>query len=396
MITLKQSRANRIPGVNAGINENVNFGKNIDPTTNTYVIQTYNSTNFSISGSMNLFNGLQNSRTIQQNSMNVEAGKYDIENAGNVVILNITTAYLQVLFTYEILSVARNQVEATAAQVERTQKQVNAGKVPEGNLLQIKSQYATDKLSVVNAQSQLDMAKVTLVQLMEVPVLDSFEIEKPVFDDPASALLQSNKEIFEKALNVQPQIKSAAIRSDNALLGIKIYQGARWPRLNLNGGINTNFAASLITTGGVNPNKEPFFSQMWNNLGEYVGLNLSIPIYSNRQIKGNIERATVNAMTAKLNEQNTKNQLRKSIEQTYTDLKSSMNKYEATKEQLMAAETSYKNMETKFNVGLVTAIDFLVEKNNFVQAQSNLIQAKYDYIFKMKILDFYQGKEITL
>ena len=123
-------------------------------------------------------------------------------------------------------------------------------------------------------------------------------------------------------------------------------------------------------------------------------LSLSIPIYSNRQIRSNIEKATVNAITARLNEQNTKNLLRKSIEQTYTDLKTAMNKYEATKEQLTSAEVSYKNTETKFNVGLVTAIDFLVEKNNYFQAQSNLIQSKYDYIFKTKILDFYEGKEI--
>mgnify|MGYP000424136415 CR=1 FL=1 len=126
-----------------------------------------------------------------------------------------------------------------------------------------------------------------------------------------------------------------------------------------------------------------------------VGLSLSIPIYSNRQIKSNIEQARVNALTAGLNEQNAKNQLRKSIEQTYTDLKNSMKKYEATKEQFTSAEVSYKNTETKFNLGLVTAIDFLVEKNNYFQAQSNLIQAKYDYVFRSKILDFYVGTPIS-
>ena len=153
-------------------------------------------------------------------------------------------------------------------------------------------------------------------------------------------------------------------------------------------------AGSSRNSSAVNPEDKYFFNQMWNNLGESLGLNLSIPIYSNRQIKSNIERATINSLTAQLNEQNIKNQLRKSIEQTYTDLKNSMKKYEATLEQYNSAEVSYKNTETKYNVGMVTAIDFLVEKNNYIQAQANLIQSKYDYLFKTKILDFYVGTPI--
>lgn len=396
-VTLSQSKANRIPTLSASANEGVNFGKSIDPLTNAYVIQTFNSTNFAVNSGVSLFNGLQNTNTIHQNTMVIEAGKYDIATVENTVTLNITTAYLQLLFAYEILAAAENQVQSTSAQVERTLKQVNAGKVPESNLLQIKSQLASDKLAEVNAQSQLDLAKVTLLQLMEMPIADSFEIEKPTMDPPV-LMLKSNQEIYQTALSVQPQIAGAAIRTSNAQLGIKISEGARWPRINLTGNVNTNFAASTRepSGSGVNPYKVPFFNQLWNNLGESVGLSLAMPIYSNRQIRSNIEKARINALTAGLNEQNIKNQLRKSIEQTYTDLKNSMKKYEATKEQLSAAENSYKNMETKYNVGVVTAIDFLVEKNNFYKAQSNLIQAKYDYIFRSKILDFYVGKEITL
>jgi outer membrane protein len=396
-ISLEQSKANRIPSLSAGANEGVNFGKNVDPLTNAYVVQTYNSTSFAVNAGWNLFNGLQNKRTIEQNTLAIEAGKYDIADIENTITLNITTAYLQVLFANEILATAENQAASTAGQVDMTEKMVNAGKVPESNLFQIKSQYATDKLSVVNAQSQLDMAKVTLLQLMEVPVMDSFNIEKPVIDEPSAVLLKSKEDLFNKALSIQPQIAGASVRTQNALLGIKKTEGARWPRLNLTGNVNTNFATSTreVEGSGVNPYKVPFFNQLWDNLGSGLGLSVSIPIYSNRQIRSNIEQAKVNALSAKLNEQNTRNQLRKSIEQTYTDLKNSMKKYEATKEQFVSAEVSYKNTETKFNLGLVTAIDFLVEKNNYFQAQSNLIQAKYDYVFKTKILDFYIGMPIT-
>jgi len=394
-VALAQSKANRIPNASANVNESFNFGKNVNPTTNAFVIQTYNSTNFGFGSSLILFNGLQNSRTIQQNSMIIEAGKYDIANIENNITLNITTAYLQVLFAYEILSAAENQVASTLSQVERTEKMVNAGKVPESNLFQIKSQYATDKLSIVNARSQLDLAKVTLLQLMEIPVIDSFDIIKPDFGDPAELILQSNQEIFRKALAVQPQIAGASIRTNSALLEIKISQGARWPRLNLSGNFNTNFAGSGRTETSVNPGDQYFFPQLWDNIGGSLGLGLSIPIYSNRSIKSNIERATINAMSAKLDEQNTKNQLRKSIEQAYTDLRSSMNKFFATKEQYNSSLVSYKNMETKYNVGMMTAIDYLIEKNNFFQAESKLIQSKYEYIFNTKILNFYQGQAIT-
>ena len=393
-IALAQSKANRIPSASASVNEGLNFGKNINPTTNSYVFETYNSTNFGIGSGLIIFNGLQNTRTIQQNSMSIEAGKYDIATIENTVTLNITTAYLQVLFAYEILSAAENQVASTLSQVDRTEKMVNAGKVPESNLFQIKAQYATDKLSIVTARSQLDLAKVTLMQLMEIPVIDSFEIEKPNFGEPSELILQSHQEIFRKALAIQPQITGASIRTNNALLGIKISEGARWPRLNLSGNVNSDYAGSSRSGGSVNSGQQGFFPQLWNNLGGSLGLGLSIPIYSNRSIKSNIDRATINAMSARLDEQNTKNQLRKSIEQAYTDLRSSMNKFFATKEQYNSSMVSYKNMETKYNVGMMTEIDYLVEKNNFIQAESKLIQSKYEYIFNSKILDFYQGNPI--
>ena len=394
-ISLAQSKANWLPNLSASASEGINFGKSVNPQ-NSLVGYTYNSTKLNMNSGLDLFNGLQNSRTIEQNTMAIEAGKYDISNVENTVTLNITTAYLQVLFAYELVAAAENQIASTTSQVDQTEKLVNAGKVPESNLFQIRSQYATDKLTLVNAQSTLDLAKVTLLQLMEVPVLDSFEIEKPVITEPSVPILQTKQDIYLKALTVQPQIAGASVRTNIALLGIKISEGARWPSLSLNGNISTNFAGSSkkSSDSGANPDKQRFFNQLWENLGEGLGLSLSIPIYSNRLIKSSIETAKVNALNVKLNEQNIQNQLRKSVEQTYTDLKNAMKKYDATKEQFSSAEVSYKNMETKFKVGMVTAIDFLVEKNNYIQAQSNLIQSKYDYLFKTKILDFYQGKAI--
>jgi outer membrane protein len=228
---------------------------------------------------------------------------------------------------------------------------------------------------------------------MEVPVMDSFDVAKPAFIEPAVMVPGSNALLYQRALAVRPEIAGASLRNTSAQMGIDINKGALWPRLNLGGDVATNFAASSVSNSSVN--KDPFFSQVWNNLGAGISLNLSIPIYSNRQYKSNIDRAKISAMNTQLAEQNTRNQLRKNIEQSSTDLKNAFNKYEASKDQLNSAKVSFESIEKKYNVGLMTAIDYLVEKNNYNQALSNLIQAKYDYVFKSKILDFYQGKEIT-
>lgn len=393
-ITLEQSKANRFPNLNASARDGISFGRSVNPTTNQYVERTTNSSSFGVNTGVDLFNGFQITRTILQNKMNLDAVKTDVENVRNQVTLNITTAYLQLLFQYEILKSAKNQTEATTIQVDRTQKMVNAGKVPESNLFTIRSQQATDNLAVVNAQGQLDLAKVTLEQLMEIPVTDSFEVKIPDLVEPSLLLNQTNQEIYNKALTVQPQIAGASIRTNSALLGIKISEGARYPSLSLSGGVNSNYSVTSRTGSNSSVKDSPFFPQLWTNLGESIGLNLYIPIYSNRQLKSNIERAKINALSVQLDEQNTRLQLRKTIEQSYTDLRNSIKKYEAVKEQISAAELSYQNMERKYNVGMSTAIDYLIEKNNYFQAQSNGIQAKYDYIFKTKILDFYQGKPI--
>ncbi len=393
-ISLEQSEAGRYPSVSASANGGLSIGKNVNPTTNAFVTESYYSSNFGVSGNYNLFSGLQTANSIRQARINVNAGKFDIEKAKNDVTLNITTGYLQVLFAYEILSAAKSQEASTAAQVDRTDKMVNAGKSPESDLLQIKSQLATDNLSVINAENQLALAKVTLMQLMEIPISDNFDVVVPAMEENAKALMQTNEDIYQKSLSVLPQIASANLKTSASEMGLKVSEGAQWPRLSLGANTNSNYASSRKKGTSVNPEGYPFYQQLWDNIGQSFSLGLSIPIYSNRQIKSSIEMAKINVITTKLNEQNTKNVLRKSVEQTYTDLRAAVKKYEATKQQLAAVESVYQNAEKKYTVGVMSATDFLIQKNNYTQSQSSLIQSKYDYIFKSKILDFYQGKAI--
>jgi len=394
-ISLEQAKANRIPSVNANVGESYNIGKNVDATTNQFVIGTFHSGNYGINASYNLFNGLQNNNTIKQYKLNIEAGKFDIENAKNVVILGVTTGYLQILQQYEILKVALNQLSADSVQVNRSQMQLDVGKAAESDLLQIKAQLATDYLSYVNAQNQLDIARVTLMQLMQIPVIDNFDIEVPKLIEPGLDLLQSKDVIYQKSLAVMPQIQSASLKTSSSLMAIRIANGARWPRLTLSGGISSNYASSRKQGSQVNPESYPWYSQVWDNVGQAFNLGLSIPIYSNRQLQSSIERSKVNSRNAELNELNTQQTLRMNIEQTYTGLKAAGKTYEAGKIQLNSTELTFKNAEKKYNVGVMSATDFLIQKNNYISSLSNLIQAKYNFIFQSKILDFYQGKSIT-
>ncbi len=394
-VDLAQSKANRIPSVSANANEAVNIGKNVDPTTNSFVTEGYHSTNMGISGSYNLFNGLQNSNTIRQNRLNVQAGQYNIEKVKNDVTIGITNGYLQILLDNEILIAAKNLEESSAADVVRAEKMVNAGKSPESDLLQMKSQLATDNLSVINAQNKLDMDKVTLMQLMDIPVTDSFDIVVPAMDETLTGVLLTNEEIYQKSLSAQPQITGASLQTNASTMALKVAQGAYWPRVNLGANMNSNYASSRKKGSSVNPQGYPFYQQMWDNLGQSFSMGISIPIYSNRQVKSRIEKARINLLSTQLDEQNTRNLLRKTVEQTYMDLHASVKKYEATKQQLAAVEAVYKNAEIKYTVGAMSATDFLVQKKNFSQSQSSLIQSKYNSIFIRKILDFYQGKAIA-
>lgn len=394
-VTLEQSKASRIPSLNANLNEGFNFGYNIDPTTNLYENQAYTSTSLGLSSNLVLFNGLQVRNTIKRNRMNVEAGGYDIEKIKDDVTLNITTAFLQLMFAYEALDIARKQVETSTAQSSQTEKMMNAGKVPESNLLQVKAALANDRVTEITASNTLDLARVNLMQLMELQVSDSFEIVKPDLSIPPADLFRSAEEVYRKSVQIMPQVAGAEARTNSALMDIRITSGAQWPRLSLGANLSSNYAASMINSDDPMDASDPFFQQIWNNLGQSVNFSLSIPIYSNRQIKSNIDRARINLQNARLSELNIKNQLRKIIEQTFTDLKSAMKKYEATEEALKSAELSYKTSERKFDVGLLDAISFLVEKNNLYAAESNLLRAKYEFIFQKKIFDFYLGIPIT-
>ncbi len=418
-----QSIANLLPSLNAGASHSYNWGQRIDPFTNTFATNRVRSNNLFISSQVTLFSGLQLQNTLKQNSLNYLAGKYDVEKMKNDISLNVATAYLNVLFTQELLGVAKTQKSITESQVTRTQKLVDAGTLALGSLLDLQAQLATDELNVVNNENQLNIANLTLVQLINLDNTADFTIVKPNLEMPSNPILAENPEqIYQFAVNNQPVIKSAETKVLSADRAIKVAKGTAYPSITMSGSVGTGYSGLSKKVVGFEPGtpsiigytpdtvpvysvsssvipiteKTPFGEQLKNNVNENLGFNLNIPIFNGWQSQNSISRAKIakqNAeYTLELNEQN----LRKTIEQAHVDAQSALKQFYATKKSVEALSQAFDYADKRFNAGALNSTDYNTAKNRLNNAQSDLLRNKFNFIFKSKVLDFYMGKPITL
>jgi len=418
-----QSKANIFPNLNLTDVHSLENGKFILPTTNQYTNQSINTNSLNLISNVTLFNGMKNNNLIKENKLNYEAGNMDVEKMKNDLTLNVIAAYMQVLFEYEAVDIAESIIEADTEHYNYTQKYVNAGSLPESNLLQVAAQLATDKAAKVDAENQLMLSKVTLMQLMEIPVNSKFEIERPAIKEIVPDISLTSEEIYNTSLTFLPEIKSATIKSNASEIALKISKSEIIPKLTLSGNLNTTYSSNNslysyntstqnenigylksnpselvygpVTTTNFSSLSYPFLRQFNDNFGQGISLNLSIPIYNNRLYRSDIKRATIAIEVAKLNEQYVKNQLRKNIEQAYTDQVIAGKNLIASKDQLVSEQRSFHDMEIKFKAGTINATDFFVEKSNYNKAEYSNLSAKYQYLFKTKIVSFYTGMLTT-
>ena len=417
---LEQSRADLYPDLNANGSYGAAFGRALDQTTYEFTNQTVQSVNLGVSSSVTLFNGFQKVNTIRQNQLNFQASLQDLEKLKNDVSLNIAGAYLQILLNEELLKVAHDQLDITKAQVDRTKALVDAGSVARGNLLEIQSQEAGDEVRVVNAENNVNISYITLAQLLELDSVENFKIVIPEIDTvDESALLYSVDQIFQEALATMPQIKSSEYQLKSAEKGFDIARGTRSPRLGVTAsygtgysdirqmvtGTKTDTAVIGRTTDGVNVisvfsnpvmGLYPFGNQLKDNASTNVFLNLSIPIFSNFRIRNNISNARLMVENNRLELENQKNILYRDIQQAYADATAALKKYRAAGKAVASMQESFKYTREKYEVGLVNALDFNIAQSQLVTAQSDLLQSKYDFIFKTNILNFYMGKPIQI
>lgn len=390
------TRANMsvFPNLNASASHNYSFGRAIDYGTNT-VSQDMEATSFSISSSVTLFNGFQITNSRKQEHFNLMASYSDVEKLKNSIALNIAAAYLQILFNQELLQSAKKQKELTQLQVDRTKQLVNAGSLPEGNLLEIEAQLATDELQVVNSQNQLDMAYLTLAQILDFKTTEGFSILQPDLSGIEGAIPSfTPNSVFEEAQLTLPQIKSATYRVQSAEKAVQVAVGGRYPRLSLGSSYSSGSRRFLKS----NPllSEDPFMDQIRDNASTSIGLSLSIPIFNGWQVKTAVSNSRISLENAKYNLELEKNYLFKDIQQAYADATASLKKYHSIEKNVMALQEAFRYAEQRFNLGLVNSLDYTTSKTRLTRAEADLISAKYEYIFKTKILDFYRGIPLSL
>lgn len=423
-INLTQSQANLLPSLNANASHSYNYGRTIDRFTNQFATQQVLSQNLSLSTDVTLFNGLQNINAIQQNKYNYLASKYDVEKMKNDIALNVAASYLQVLFASESVINSSNQLAVTQSQVERTQKLLDAGAVSKGALLDMQSQLALEELNLTNAQNQLDIAYLNLAQLLNINVVDGFSIVKPDLLSLSETLLtETPNQIYNSAVTNLPEIKSAEYKVKSSEKALDGAWGGVSPRLSFSAAYGTGYSGlsqritgmpSLIgfvpdgsfTSSGdtvYSPSfsspateKIPFVDQYKDNVNKSFGFFLTVPLFNRLQTKTAIDRARIQKLNAELTVESTKLQIQKNVQQAYADANGGLKKYMASKKAVDAMKESFKYAEQKFNVGAINPNDYNDTKNRLTKAESDLLQAKYDYVFKIKVLDFYQGKPLKL
>ncbi|WP_207430353.1 TolC family protein [Sabulibacter ruber] len=424
-IDVKQARADQLPSINGSGSHGFNNGFFLDPVRNQIQNTQIWSGNVGVNGSVNLYSGLQVQNTIKRNKLDYQASQLDQQKVQNDITLNVVTAYMNVLLNQEILKTNQERLNLTSSQLERTQKLFRAGSVPESNVLDLNAQIASDELNIITAQNNIDLFELQLIQMLNLTEANpaNFSIVVPQIPDPDQTVIAFNaEEVYTTASNRMPEILRARLRIQSAEKSIAIAKGGYHPSLSLVGSISTRYSSgsSLISFGETSVSQQvgfldpslsqplilyspeqserkyPYLNQLQDNIGQFIGINLSVPILNSFRIRNNVQLSKIGLKNAEINSDIARNELKQTIAQAYTDAVNAQKRFTAAKKQLEAFEQAFKNAEIRLNNGLINSVDYNVARNNFVKAQSDIIQAKYDYIFRLKFLEFYQGKTITL
>lgn len=418
-----QAKAARWPNLNAGGSYGYSFGRTIDPVTNDFSTQSIGFNSFSVNTGVTLFNGGRINNTIKQSQVDVAAAQSSMDFTANNLVLSVASAYLQILLAEEQASIAARRITQSQEQLDRTEKLIRAGALAQAAVLDIQAQLARDQQSQVAARNSVDLAYLNLKQLLQLEPDYDLRVEKPEVLIPANATPENYvlKPIYTQALSSQPQIKAAELRRESAAIGVDIAKASRLPSLSIGGGINTNFSTlALRQTGtqtvtntqevkvnGVPVNietsyevpilgKNPYFNQLSENLGQNIGLNLQIPIYNNRQVALGIERANLNILQQDIALEQEKQQLKSDIQTAIANARAAKQQLEASNKTYDAAKAAFDNAEKRFQLGAINAFELTTARNNLTIAENDQVISRYDYLFKLKIIDFYQGKQIDL
>ena len=414
-----------LPNLNASSSYGVNIGQRIDPFTNQFASDAVQSSNYGMSSGLTLFNGFQNHLNLRRARLGLELAQTNVEIAQNNVALNLASAYLNVLFQKEFLTIAQLNAEATGRQVDRVQKLVNAGAAAESDLYDVLAQQAADQSSVVSAENGVTIAKLALAQLLQLSGSEADNLDvAPPSDDllEATQLPLSADAAVAFALNAFPDMKAAELQVTDAYLGLDLAKAQRMPRITGSYSVGSGYSQNrqtlvsdpitqevsipttvedvFLTTSIVVQDGEfetmSFQDQFTNNLNQSIFFSLSLPIFNGFGIETNIDRAEVDVLSAQLAKEQTAQSLTQTVEQSWADARAAQRTFEANDRALEAATLAMTNAEARFEAGAISALEYADARTRLDNARINALRTQYDFVFKTRILDFYLGRPLSL
>lgn len=384
---LLQARSQRLPSLSASVSDNLSNSKDFATNANGKWSST-NAVSGAITTSMTLYNGGSINSGIAQSKLQLEIAKLSTAQAKNNITLSITQAYLNVLYAKESYDYAKDVLASSDQQLKQAQQFFAAGKIAKTDLVQMQSQYASDQYSLVTAENTLILQTTVLKQLLEIPVIDTFKVYFPNAEKlSVVAPVPSKQDAFNMAIKTMPEIKSSQLQQEVSQLSLSIARSGYLPSLSLNGTVSTNYS---------DYSNQGFTGQLSDNQLQKVGLTLSVPIFSRNTVRTNVQKSLIGIKQSELSSRNTEKNLLQEVETAYQNVVTGQMRFSAAKVQLEAAQDSYNLSLQQFNLGMLSAIDLLKTKNILLNADSQLIQAKYSLILNQKVLDFYMGNPISL
>lgn len=380
-VAYNQARADLLPNLNASAGQNFVFGRSIG-LDNTYQNTNSSQTSFSLGSDITLFDGLRMKHNIDARRADVNASQADLEKIREDIIMSVSTAFLQVLLDKELLQISEDQIELTNANILQRSELIKSGKMAEGEIYELEAQKAKEELNRVQAQNNLKLALLDLAQIMEMENVSDLDITAPPAEKLISeSILLSSDVIYQNALINRPEISGANFRLESAQKEVLMSKAQLYPTLSFGANVGTGYYHMSNRTN------DSFSSQMRNNMSNSVGLSLRIPIFNRFQVRNSIRTAQIAVENNRLEMDKTKLDLRKRIEQAYYNAIGANSRWEAAKKSEIASREAYRFAEQKFENGRANSYELFQAKNNLTQVLGEMAQAKYEYAFRLKILE---------
>lgn len=399
-VDLQRSYANLFPTLGGVSSQGFNYGRTIDPFTNEFATERVLVHNFNGYSDMVLFSGFQNINAIRASIHRNTALRYDTQRLQNDIILAITAAYLQILYHEEMVVVAEEQMEVINLQMERSRIMFEGGSISRGNLLEVEAQQAQEELVLLNARNALQLSYLELIQLLDLDPEQPFMVEPLSVEADARTALQEPEIVVQRALTVEPSVLAAKSRLSMARRDLAWARGGYSPRLTFGAQVGSGYSEAALrrveTENGPVYERKPYADQISDNFNTFVRVTLQVPIFNRLQVRQRVSLSRIDIESAQIGYEQRKNQLSKLIYQAHSDALAAWQRYVATQKSGEAFDEAFRFARQAFDQGMINAIDYNEARVRQARAQANLLQSKYEYLFKQRVLDFYQGEELGL